>query len=134
MIKHRFKYVKIGSYLRPIIPVTLQNERISFAYLALIDSGADFNIFHGELASILNIDLKRLKTIQFGGINKDAPGVGYYTAIEIGVQDQFFNTPVVFSHDISDRGYGILGQQGFFNLFKVKFDFAAKSIQLKTNR
>lgn len=134
MIKHRFKYVKIGSYLRPIISVTLRNEKISFDYLAIIDSGADFNIFHGELASILNIDLKQLKTIQFGGINKNAQGLGYYSVIEIGIQGRFFNTPVIFSHDISDGGYGILGQQGFFNLFKVKFDFAAKSIQLKTNR
>jgi len=134
MIKYRFKYVKIGSYLRPIIPITLRNEKITFDYLALIDSGADFNIFHGELAAILNIDLKRLKTMQFGGINKDTQGVGYYSVIEIGLKGGFFNTPVVFSYDISDSGYGILGQQGFFNLFKVKFDFAAKNIQLKINR
>ena len=134
MIKYRFKYVKIGSFLRPIIPVTLRNEKTSFDYLALIDSGADFNMFHGELAEILGIDLKNLKTTQFGGIKKGAQGAGYFSAIEIGVKNQFFNTPVIFSNDISDKGYGILGQQGFFNLFKVKFDFMTKSIQLKTNR
>lgn len=134
MIKYRFKYVKIGPFLRPIIPITLRNEKTSFDYLALIDSGADFNMFHGELAEILGIDLKNLKTSQFGGIKKDAQGVGYYSAIEIGLKNQFFNTPVIFSNDISDKGYGILGQQGFFNLFKVKFDFMAKSIQLKSNR
>lgn len=39
----------------------------------------------------------------------------------------------MFSDDISDSGYGILGQQGFFNNFKVIFDYKNKKIQIKTN-
>lgn len=134
MLAHRFKYVKTGPYLRPIIPVTLKHNNRSFNYLAMIDSGADFNIFHAELANILEIDLTRLKTIEFGGIKKDVKGIGYYTALEIGIGGQFFNTSIIFSNDISENGYGIVGQQGFFNLFKIKFDYASKNIQLKSNK
>lgn len=36
--------------LRPIIPVTVKHGERAVDYLALIDSGADFNIFHAEIA------------------------------------------------------------------------------------
>ncbi|MDP2649732.1 MAG: hypothetical protein Q8P10_02715, partial [bacterium] len=44
--------------------------------------------------------------------------------------NNFINTPVVFSNDISDNGYGILGQQGFFNKYKIEFDYIARKINL----
>jgi len=131
MIKYWFKYIKFGPFYRPVIPIGLKNDHKRIDYLALIDSGADFNIFHGEIAEILGINLQTLKKIPFGGIKKGPDAEGFYTVIEIGVQNSFFNTPLVFSYDISNDGYGILGQQGFFNFFRVKIDYAAKSIQLK---
>lgn len=100
--------------------------------MALIDSGADFNIFHADIARILQVDLKRLKSMTFSGIKENAKGVGHFTAIQIGMEKEFFNSPVIFSSDISNNGYGILGQQGFFNHFKVEFDYSLKRIYLRT--
>lgn len=136
MIKYRFKYVRFDSFFRPVIPITLKHNNKSFDYLALIDSGAEFNIFHADLTQILGIDLSLIKnTFEFSGIRKGSQGQGkgFLTALEIGIQNSFFDSPVVFSYDISDRGYGILGQLGFFDHFKIKMDYKAKSIQLKTN-
>ena len=111
-MKHTFSYAKTGLWYRPIIPVALKFNRIEFNYLALLDSGADFNIFHSDIAKILKIDLLKLKNpVNFSGIS--GKGVGYFTSIDIGIGNNFINTPVVFSDDISDNGYGILGQQGF---------------------
>ena len=126
-MRHKFNYVKAGLWYRPIIPVTLKLNKIEISYLALIDSGADFNIFHADIAKILKIDLSKLKNpVNFSGIN--GKGVGYFTSIDIGLNNNFINTPVVFSNDISDNGYGILGQQGFFNNYKIEFDYKNRNI------
>lgn len=128
-MKYTFDYVKMGLLSRPIVPVTLRVNKIEFNYLALIDSGADFNIFHADIAKILKIDISKLKkSVNFSGIN--GKGIGYFTAVDIGIGDNFINTPVVFSNDISDNGYGILGQQGFFNNYKIEFDYRGKKINL----
>lgn len=128
-MKHTLSYVKAGLWYRPIIPVTLKCNKIEINYLALIDSGADFNIFHADIAKILKIDLSKLKNpVNFSGIN--GKGIGYFTTIDIGIDNEFINTPVVFSNDISDNGYGILGQQGFFNKYKIEFEYLNKRIHL----
>lgn len=133
-MKHRFKYVKFGSYYRPVIQVTLRHNGKEFKYLALIDSGADLNIFHANLASILKIDINKLKIHTFEGIKKGSSANGYLCVLEIGIKNIFFDTPVIFSDDISDNGYGILGQQGFFNHFRVKMDYRSKDIELKSHK
>ena len=132
-MKYRFKYAKFGQYFRPVIPVTLRYNGKEFRYLALIDSGADLNIFHANLASILEIDTNKLKAYAFEGIKKGSSASGYLCVLEIGIEDVSFDTPVIFSNDISDNGYGILGQQGFFDHFRVKMDYKGKDIELKSH-
>lgn len=123
-MKYIFPYQPFGIFYRPVIPITIRCNNISVGYYALIDSGADFNIFHADLTKILKIDLKKIKPFDFGGIKKDAKGKGYFYSLEIGIGQKFFLTTAVFSYDISDEdGYGVLGQQGFFQNFKVNFDY-----------
>jgi len=40
---------KRKSSLRPIIQIDFETEKGNFGYLVLIDSGADFCVFHGEI-------------------------------------------------------------------------------------
>ena len=131
-MKSSFDYIKAGLWYRPIIPVTLKLNNVEFNYLALIDSGADFNIFHADIAKVLKIDLSKLKSpVKFSGIKGQA-GTGYFTSIDVGINGIFFNTPVLFSNEISDNGYGILVQQGFFNNYTINFDYSKKKITLTT--
>lgn len=134
MMTYRSKYVRIGSFFRPIIPVSLKYNSKTFDYLALVDSGADFNMFHAGLAKILGIDLTRLKRIPFSGIKSNATGEAFVTAIDLGINNVFVNSPVMFSNDISDNGYGIVGQLGFFNHFKITFDYLDKDIELRLKK
>ncbi len=134
MWQRTFEYKKIGNFWRPIIPVTLKHNKKEFKYVALLDSGADFNIFHSELTAVLDIDLTKLPKSTFGGINKGMRGVMQMTVVEIGVDDYTFNAPVYFSSDISPDGYGIVGQQGFFDKFKILFNLEARKIELKKSR
>jgi len=132
VMKHKFSYAKTGIWYRPIIPVTLRYNKIEFNYLALLDSGADFNIFHADVAKILKIDLSKQKNfMEFSGIKQGAKGKGYFFSIDVGANDQFKNTTVIFSNDISQDGYGILGQQGFFNNYKINFDYSKHEIEVE---
>ena len=131
-MRRKFSYIKAGIWFRPIIPIMLKFNKVEFKYLALLDSGADFNIFHGDIAKILKIDLGKIKnSMEFSGIRQGAEGKGYFMSIDVGVNSNFKNTPVVFSNDISGDGYGILGQQGFFNNYKILFDYKTREIQLE---
>jgi hypothetical protein len=99
---------------------------------ALVDSGADFCMFNGELLNILSphLDLNTLEEIKVGGVGGTA--TGYVTHLEIGVNDTFFSVPAVFSFEFSpDEFGGLAGQLGFFDAFKIQFDRANQSIMLQ---
>ena len=131
---YTFKYQTIGSSKlpRPFIPLTLRYDNRSVKIKALVDSGADFCLFDGELLNLLapDIDLNTLEKISLGGIGGTA--TGYVTHLEIGVDTTFFSVPAVFSFEFSpDEFGGLAGQLGFFDAFKIQFDRANKSLELK---
>lgn len=116
--------------LRPIIPVSLTYKKCSIRYEALIDSGADFCIFPIEIAQKLNIRLDKKQSIYFSGLGKEVIR-GYKSNIIITIGEIDCKTKIVFA-DMANKS-GILGQNGFFDLFKVKFDLEQEEIEvLKT--
>lgn len=99
-------------------------------YETLIDSGADHNIFHGEVAEVLGIKLTTGKKRKILGIS-GGPIKGYIHNIEIKpVSMDSFRTPVIFSNQLSPHSQAILGNTGFFDRFKVTFDYKNKSIDI----
>ena len=129
---HTFKYQTTGrSRLpRPFIPLTLRHKDRTVKIKALVDSGADFCMFDGELTSLLDIDLTKLEKINVSGVTGAA--IGYVAHIEIGVDGQFFPTPAIFSFDYSpDEFGGLAGQLGFFDTYIVEFNRKAMSVVLK---
>lgn len=135
----KFKYKKIpvllqdGSrshVLRPIIPITLYWRKREIRYEVLLDSGADFSVFHSDIAKILNIDLSSGQTHTFGGVGSGG-FVGYEHNVTLGIEGTIVTTEVVFSNDITDSGYGILGQLGFFEFFRVYFIYSKGQIDIK---
>lgn len=130
---HTFKYQTIGSSKlpRPFIPLSLRYKDKSVKIKALVDSGADFCLFDGELLSLIapDIDLNTLEKISLGGVAGTA--MGYVAHIEIGVNNTFFPVPAVFSFAFSpDEFGGLAGQLGFFDAFKIQFDRAGKEFSL----
>jgi len=138
----KFRYIKaplqrkssiFGSYvLKPIIPIGLINKDRSLGFAALIDSGADFCIFPMGLAESLGVTIDKSKAESFAGISGE-PSKAYFADLTIDIGGWKYKTSVSFSSDISPRGYGILGQKGFFDIFVVKFDLKKEEIELKTH-
>ena len=131
---HSFPYIQTDVFYRPIIPLALRHaERLVDTY-AFVDSGADISIFSAEFASMLDIDLTKLKKHTFSGVKggEEGKGVGYISRLEIGMEDTFLTLPVILSFDTTlDTDMGILGQVGLFDNFLVQFDRANKTVVLK---
>ena len=115
---------------RPVIAIQLLFGNKSLEYEALIDSGADFCIFHAEMATILGIPVNEGKEMIFYGTG-GAPQLAYFHEIQINIGGWPMNLYCGFSNEMKTLPYGILGQVGFFDRFKIEFDYQNKRIELK---
>lgn len=119
-----------NSILRPIIPIKISVNGQTAKYDALIDSGADFCIFHAELAEYLGIDVQSGLREVFSGVEDSIGAEAYFHKLILTVGDKSIKILIGFSYDIADHGYGLLGQKGLFDKFLVKFNFLEKEIEL----
>lgn len=117
--------------LKPIIPIKISRGDIVVKYAALIDSGADFCIFHSGIGEYLGLNIKSGIEVGFGGIQNVGYAKAYLHKVNLEIGGIQFKVDVGFSYDISDRGYGIFGQKGFFDKFIIKFDLMKEEIEIK---
>lgn len=123
-----------SSILKPIIDIRIASGERSLQYRALVDSGADFSIFHTEVGEALGLDITAGEKLTFGGVQKTEAAAAYLHKITLVIGGWKYATTVGFSEEISDDSYGILGQKGFFDIFVVKFDLIKESIELKERK
>lgn len=107
---------------RPILPVIIIHGKKFVGYEALVDSGADYNIFHSRIAEILGISLTKGHKRRILGIgNQELRGYEHDVTIKIAGRE--YVSKVIFSNKIPPNSFGILGNQGFFDHFKVTFKY-----------
>ena len=127
----KFKYKKYGSgILRPVIPIEIIYKDCAVVYEVLVDSGADFCIFDAQIGEILGIDIESGEKQEVWGIT----GVGeryYVHPVTIKIGGWLYKIKAGFLPNIARLGYGVVGQQGFFDIFVVKFDLLKEEIELK---
>lgn len=115
--------------LKPIIPIGLLFNGKLIRYESLIDSGADFNIFNAEIGELLGINIRSGKRVKFSGIaGKPFDVYLHNLALEVGGWQ--YKIMAGFSYEISPYGFGILGQKGFFDLFRIKFILSKGVIEI----
>jgi len=142
-MKFKYKKFRISStpafpqrkyVLRPIIPILITHKGRTIGYEALLDSGADFCIFHAEIGEYLGISVVSGPREFFGGV-VGSQATAYIHKVDFTIGgNSYLNIPVGFSYDIAPHGYGILGHEGFFNIFKVIFDLRKEQIELRPKR
>lgn len=115
---------------RPVIDIRLLWNSQSTQYRVLIDSGADFCIFHSDVAAVLGIPIARGKKMIFYGTS-GTPQVAYFHNIKMEIGGWPMELYCGFSPDMNSLPYGLLGQTGFFDRFKIEFDYKNKRIELK---
>jgi len=128
-----FDYKKIpNGLIRPIIraEISLARGQDGVPCEVLVDSGADHNIFKAEIGELLGLDVKSGDLYEFQGIN-GKKSKGYIHRVWICVKGTWFQDISVFSDEVPKGTHQVVGQVGFFNHFKVNFDYRKKAIILR---
>lgn len=126
----KFSYKKYDpSVSRPVIPITVGYKNNKIGYEVLIDSGADVNIFDAQIANVLGIVLRSGQKHNVTGIN-GKPEPYYVHTISISVGGHKHKVKAGFKV-LGWMQYGVVGQKGFFDLYKIIFDKQKGSIELK---
>lgn len=120
---------KNGVILRPVIQIRFKINGNYRAYPVLIDSGADYCIFHADLAKDLGIELKTGIKLDFTGTLREKQ-LAYLHKVTFYLGNKKIESVVAFSNEIEALPFGLLGQQGFFDKFKVSFDLKKKEIEI----
>jgi len=121
-----YPYSKIGidnqARHRPMADVILiASNGESVRFEALADTGADFCLFPLNVAKLLGLKLDQLETATTTGVG-NASNLTYYDDLTIDLGNGvIFTTRVGFTVGMDRAGFGLLGQQGFFENYNVEF-------------
>ncbi len=115
-----FNIPEVGEKFRPVVNIALSCKNTIFSGIdAMVDSGADKNLFPAWIGQWLGIDFKKLTytTIVYGigGVEIKA----YSQKVKLHLNKLSFETNIDFSYE---QHLPLLGRDGFFSLFKsIKF-------------
>lgn len=118
------------SVSRPVVPIALINGSQRVRYLALIDSGADYCIFHAEIGEQIGLVIESGKRLPFFGSSGQEQSA-FFHEIKLEIGGHEVTCFAGFSHELQSLPYGILGQVGFFDSFKITFDHTRERIELQ---
>lgn len=109
---------------RPVVEVILLYRKRIISYPVLIDSGADYNIFHSGVSDALGIKLTSGKKRRIYGLGK-RPIKGYEHKIDLRmVSLKSIQTKAIFTKELSGHAFGVLGNEGF--LIILEFSLTTK--------
>jgi len=106
---------------RPLVELELVGNGQTICALGLIDSGADTTMMNLEYARVLGIDLTKATKKDFLGIG--GTRVNCYLSsvgMKLKYTDHTFTTVVAFTESPSVDI--LLGQEDFFECFRIKFE------------
>lgn len=118
------------SALRPVIQIDFDSPNGGFGYFVLIDSGADYCIFHARIGELLGLNIIKGDELTFYGTSGE-PQKAYFHNISFKIGGNLHKCLVGFSYDMEKLAYGILGQYGFFDKWTVKFEYHKGNVELK---
>lgn len=110
---------------RPIIPVVLMYGKRLLGYQSVVDSGSDYCVFESKVAELLGIKVSKGNKRKIRGIG-GTDIKGYEHKIVFKVAGKVYDTLAVFSTEIPENSFGVLGNKGFFDHFRVNFDYRKK--------
>ena len=115
----------------PIVPIVFTNPETkkSVTIDCLIDSGADDTIINARFAKLLGIDLSAGNEKLFQGISH-APVSAYEHPVTVQIERDTHTYPITCAFLPDLRTNGLLGQNGFFDNYKVTFEKYKKRFEI----
>ncbi|OGH06696.1 MAG: hypothetical protein A2W22_02275 [Candidatus Levybacteria bacterium RBG_16_35_11] len=118
--------------LRPVIQIDFDSPNGGFGYFVLIDSGADYCVFHGGIGDRLGLKVKEGKEVIFYGTSGESQKA-YFHNVTFKIGGNKHKADIGFSYEMNKLPYGILGQVGFFDKWNIKFELSKENIEIKEN-
>jgi hypothetical protein len=113
----------------PFIDVVLSHNGRYFPQLSMIDSGAYITMVSDDMRGIFGIDASACKKVNVGGIvGERVEGFLHNMTMSVDKFDESIKVPVVFVPGLKTNM--LLGQIGFFEKFKIRFENSANSFYL----
>ena len=107
---------------RPSLVVELQTPQTLLRILSIVDSGADYCLFPSSVGTFLGLEINKGHLRQFTGVGgMEQSSYFHKVNLSISAGPQFMDS-VGFSEGLDSLGCGILGQEGFFDRFEVRFN------------
>jgi len=124
----KFRYLKFPSadpkrkwISRPVIPIQIEGPKGKWEGYALIDSGADRSLFSFEIGEIIGLEVSKGRIEYFGGIG-GARILAYLHKIQIQILGFSESVEILAGFTESPGVSAILGQEGFFDAYRIKFE------------
>lgn len=114
---------------RPIIPVTLFGPKGSINIDALIDSGADRCLFNSQIGKEIGLEIEKGEREIFSGI-EGGKLLAYLHKIHLQIIGINKIIEIIAGFTDAPGVFAILGQEGFFDAFKIKFEKAHNTIEI----
>jgi hypothetical protein len=123
------------SVSRPIVALHLARDGKEMVVFAIVDSGADQCVFPASIAEALGIRIPNQRASAFSG-SSQLSQVAYFDQvqatilpmdapnIEPGQEPLSFPLYAGFCETLEHVGMGLLGQEGFFSRFTLRFETA----------
>ena len=116
-----FLYKKIGGLkLGPVVPIALKGVSRWVPFHAFVDSGADFSVFHSDVATLIGLKLtsgeRRVVTV---GDGDDM--ITYLHQVTVRFSGFIFKATIAFSSGLG-AGFNLLGRTTFFEKFQICFN------------
>ena len=120
----------------PLVTTLLyhKGERSPFLFPSVVDSGADFCVFPAQFGEMMGIDIEKGEHLPTFGVGGGETIFFHKIKVGIVIKDEVwdFECYAGFSKKMSSKGVGLLGRDGFFDLFQeVSFNQGAKMFRLK---
>ena len=132
----RFRYTEIRNHQdparpfhRPYLIVRLAHGTKHKDVIALVDSGADLCLFHSDIGKLIGIDVESGSKLAFEGVS-GAVATAYLHRINLTVRGMSSISLDVGFTDSMAVGTGLLGQQGFFEQFRVSFELTVQVFEI----
>ncbi len=114
---------------RPLIPIEVFYNSEKIRAVGLIDSGADYTLLNIEYAQALKINLGTALKFPMRGIAGSSEAL-LMPEVDIEIKDVGRVTIPIAFIDSPNVG-ALLGQQGFFDSFKVTFEKYNNTFEIK---
>ena len=108
---------------RPVVPVKLDFGAKMWSVYCILDSGADQCMLPSFIVGILGLNLQTARVSMFQGAGSVNQVSLFFDNMGVTINGipRYVST-VAFSAALNQCGFGLLGQNGFFDRFKVEFD------------